>query len=177
MLPDIRNYILKGTLLLTRIISPIMIFFFDTSLLFAWILSLLSVMLGYWLKLGKVSHMSLYVIDICSQFLVERRAAQFLVERRAGHTYNAYAMYTCRRHSSFAQSCSLILEDSAMTGSINNSSLELQVSSWEHVIDTFAESCSLHHHALMPDVEPDKAPFFHHNLEVRNTTYHVGIFQ
>lgn len=85
MLPDIRNYILKGTLLLTRIISPIMIFFFDTSLLFAWILSLLSVMLGYWLKLGKVSQMSLEVIDICSQSLIERRA---------GHTYHAHAMYT-----------------------------------------------------------------------------------
>lgn len=61
MLFDIRNYILKGVLLLARIINPIVIFFFDTSLIFAWILSFFSVVLGYRMKLGKV--MTFYIYE------------------------------------------------------------------------------------------------------------------
>ncbi|KAL3931854.1 MAG: hypothetical protein SGPRY_000948 [Prymnesium sp.] len=66
ILPDIRNVILKATLLMARIISPIMIFTFDTSLIFAWILSLVSVIMGVWMKLGKEISKSLSRLALLS---------------------------------------------------------------------------------------------------------------
>lgn len=45
--------------------------------------------------------------------------------------------------------------------------LRLQVSSWVHLIESFAESCSLYDEILMPDVDPDKESFRSHNFEVR----------